>query len=167
MREYTQKELNHLISCPKIIDELPKNEMIMVKGSLCNDMRLRSIDEKHNFYVFMRKNLELQMNFSVGLIYKPGDHPEEIPLLRCNSCHGFIKDCISENPHFNTHIHYINAEDLNSGIRKPNRKEITTDYTTFEGAVVCFLTKVNIQNVEASNYLVSLKQNELFGTGGF
>ena len=162
MREYTQQELDDLISCKKKIIEPPKDEMILVNKYLRNDMKLKSIDEEYEFSVFMRKSLEFQTNFSVGLVYRPKDHPEEIHLIRCNSAHRFIYNSISEDPHFITHIHRANADDLNSGIRRPKTKEITEAYTTYESAVIHLMSLISVQDLDSCDYLARLKQTSIF-----
>jgi len=163
MREYTQQELDDLISCMKTIIEPPRNEMILVNRHLRNDMKLRSIDEKYDFSVFMRKSIEFQTNFSVGLVYRPKDHPEEIHLIRCNSAHRFIYISISEDPHFATHIHRADASNLNSGKREPKKKEITDAYTSYEGAVIYFMSLITVQDIDSCEYLAQLKQTSMFG----
>ena len=64
----TQKEIDDLIACPKVISDAPKRDMKRDRGHLRNDMRLKSADDKFEFSVFMRRNEDLPENFSIGLV---------------------------------------------------------------------------------------------------
>ena len=49
-----------------------------------NDMTLKSTDGKHSFRAFLRQSEEFPENFSVGLVYQPGEEPGSFQLIRCN-----------------------------------------------------------------------------------
>ncbi len=83
----TAEEINFLVHCPKIIEEAPKKEMRVDRGSRRNDLRLRTKDGQAAFHVFIRQNEKFPENFSIGLDYLPQDGGR-VPLLRCNGPHG-------------------------------------------------------------------------------
>ncbi|OIO97704.1 MAG: hypothetical protein AUJ92_03055 [Armatimonadetes bacterium CG2_30_59_28] len=70
---YTEEDLEQLISCPKRISQAPRREM--------------RTDGKHGFRAFMRHSLEFAEDFSLGLVYVPKDEPGSFCLMRCvTSC---------------------------------------------------------------------------------
>ena len=88
MKQYTQNELDDLISCEKEIYDPPKQDMREERGSRRNNMGLRSLDGSREFSVFMRINEDFPENFSIGLEYHPQEERGSICLLRCNGPHG-------------------------------------------------------------------------------
>lgn len=84
MAEFTQSEIDHLISCPKEILEAPYRELKLVGADWRNGAKLGALDgTKGAFLVFMRKNDDFPENFSIGLKYNAGDGRGEITLIRC------------------------------------------------------------------------------------
>lgn len=106
MRSYTQRELDELISCPKIITEAPKRQMRLEGSQRRNDMRLREKAGNRDFGVFMRMHDEFQENFSIGLKHDPRDGSGEVILLRCNGPHGEYNNRFdASHPHTEYHVH--------------------------------------------------------------
>ena len=101
-RRYTQQEIDDLIACPKAVSEAPKREMKLDRGHFRNDMRLRSIDDKLEFRVFMRRSEDMPENFSVGLAFLAKDGSGEVILLRCNGPHGGYNDSFDPNNRIGT-----------------------------------------------------------------
>lgn len=101
MDQINQKQIEDLIVCDKKIITPPHSTMQERQGSYRNDMVLESLDGKHEFYVFMRKNVAFEENYSVGLVLLTNDGPR-VNLYRCNGPHGPTN--FSNNPHFNYHI---------------------------------------------------------------
>ena len=152
MKEYTQEELEDLIKCPKLISVPPKDDFEVQKGNRKNQMRLVSVDNERLFYAFMRQSEKFPENFSIGLNYRPKEQAEEVYLIRCNYKHGYSNDPINKETHFSFHIHWIQEQHLNSGIRKLRHKKSTDEYGTFQEAVMFFLKLVNVENFENYKY---------------
>lgn len=160
-REYTPEELEYLITCPKEIVNPPKQTMTLTNGHYRNSMDLCSVDGKHKFHVYMRKNEKFQENFSIGLEYCPNDGTPNITLLRCNGPHGeHINDWKIDEHFFGYHIHIATAENINSGLRPEKNAVLTNSYATFEDALSYFLNRCNI--IGAEKYFVKYNQITLF-----
>ena len=157
MENYTQTEFDALISCPKQVTEPPRQDMRLERGHLRNDLKLGSDDDKV-FTVFIRINEKFQENFSIGLTYHPIDEPRSICLLRCNGRHGeHINSPEAEPiPHFGYHVHVAQADMLNMGQLPERFAELTTEYASYEEALVYFIRRVNL--LEAHKYFNNLPQ---------
>lgn len=148
-REYTQKELEYLISCPKEIIKPPRKSMVLTNGHQRNDMDLCSVEGKEKFRVFMRKNAQFEENFSIGLDYIPSEGGQQICLVRCNGPHGeHTNDLFSSAPHTGYHIHKATAENINAGLKPEKFAIITTEYATYDEALFFFLKQCNIKGSE-------------------
>lgn len=157
MRTFTDEELTALINCPKQISEAPRREMRVDGKMKRNDMTVKSTDGKHAFRVFMRQSDEFPENFSVGLIYLPGEDPGSFQLLRCNGQHGGEK----VHPHHAVfHIHRTKADDINAGIFEPRHIEQTGAYASFREALAHFCD--TIQLAGADDHFPGLSQTRLF-----
>ena len=88
MRTFTDEELESLIRCRKEVVDPPRREMRVDGKMKRNDMTLKSADGAHSFRVFMRQSEEFLENFSIGLVYQPGEEPGSFQLIRCNGQHG-------------------------------------------------------------------------------
>jgi hypothetical protein len=157
MKNFTQMELETLISCPKRVTDPPRQTMRLERGHLRNDLKLRSDDDKE-FSVFIRVNEKFQENFSIGLTYQPSDEPRTICLLRCNGRHGeHINNPEAEmHPHFGYHVHVAQADLMNMGELPERFAELTSEYASYEEALVYFIGRVNI--FEAHTYFSNLPQ---------
>lgn len=156
---YTDKDLSQFIACPKKISQSPRKDMKEDGSHLRNDMELESTDGKHGFRVFMRQNMDLPENFSIGMDYLPKDEPGSFCLIRCNGTHGANK---AHSHHLTCHIHRSNAEDVNAGLRVERHIEQTGEYAAFRDALRYFLSAVNVQAADLSQYFPSLTQPDLF-----
>ena len=157
MRTFTDQELIDLVTCPKQMDEPPKREMRVDGKMKRNDMTLKSLDGKHSFRVFMRQSDEFVENFSIGLMYVPGEDPGSFQLIRCNGQHGGERI----HPHHAVfHIHRSNADDINAGILEPRSIEESTAYASFQEAVAHFCAIIQLERVD--DYFPGLKQIPLF-----
>jgi hypothetical protein len=155
MTAYSQEEINHLISCPKVITEPPKKAMRSERGSRRNDIGLRSKDGELEFSVFMRINEDFHENFSIGLNYSPRDQRGTLCLLRCNGPHGdFIGDTLGA--HFRYHVHRAKASNLTAGLRAESGAEATARYASYNDALAFFLDEINVIN--AFEYFPELSQ---------
>lgn len=100
-----------------------------------NDMTLQSAEGRHSFRVFLRQSDEFPENFSIGLIYAPGEEPGSFQLIRYNGQHGGER----VHPHHAVfHIHRSKADDINAGILEPRHIEQSTAYASFRQALAHF-----------------------------
>jgi hypothetical protein len=107
------EKIDELIKCPKIIIEAyPKNGMLPDKKSsfvMRKNLKLQSTDKQYFFEVFIRHNIMLIEQFSIGLLFKTDDRAAgKIALIRYNGQHG-QSDWSSGNHYsaFHTHRRYL------------------------------------------------------------
>lgn len=161
----TTSEIKKLIGCPKKITGAdpkkgmkPDNKSEFVQR---RNLDVCSLSGEEEFSVFLRKNVELTEQFSIGLQYKTKIKDQgAIVLLRYNGMHGTYN--YSKDGHFgNFHIHRISEDLVGKGIYEPKDIELTTAYNTFDQATMIFLNEINIQNIR--DYFPSTdKQIEMF-----
>ena len=143
--------IEKLLSCEKCVIEAPKKNMQLKNRSYRNDMKVASIDLKYNFSVFMRISEDFPEDFSIGLIYLD-ENGKNYMLFRCNGPHGeSLSDFLTDEPHYGYHEHLI-LPDTNA-----MRSIITTEYGTYQDAVIHFCEKCNI--VDAKSYLTFIKND--------
>lgn len=148
MKEYSQEEIERLITCPKEIFDPPRKDMKRVRGYRRNDMKLRSTKGEHEFAVFMRINDKFQENFSIGLMYFPTGERGSVCLLRFNGPHGdFISEDDSPKTHFLPHIHKADSDNISAGLRGERGAIKTEDYASYDEALQKFIQTINIINV--------------------
>ena len=156
MRVFTDQELAELISCPKQVVEAPRREMRLDGRMKRNEMTLKSPDGKHQFRVFMRQSDDFPENFSVGLVYLPGEEPGEVILIRCNGQHGRTR----VHPHHTVfHSHRMKAEGVNAGIKEARLIEEAKDYASFGEAIRGFCKRIGLE--DGDNYFPGLNQRLL------
>lgn len=151
MRAYNQEELEELIIRPKRIIEPPHKDMRLERGSLRNDCVLEDDNtrDKMKFSVFMRKNESFPENFSIGLLVYPKDEPGSFCLLRYNGPHGdHVNDLLDPHPHSGFHIHSAKAENIAKEFSVELYAESTDSYGSYEEALMHFLKRVNIKDVD-------------------
>jgi hypothetical protein len=149
-RPYTQKEIDDLIACPKVVSDPPKKEMKPDRGHFRNDMRLESTDGESEFRAFLRRNEDFPESFSIGIVYLPRDGTSEVTLLRCNGPHGEYNESFDpSHPHYDFHVHRANAEMIESGQRPEKIAVASKDFASFEEAVHFFLKTTNIADATA------------------
>lgn len=149
MKVLSQAEIEQLIGCPKEISEPPKKEMRLEKGSLRNNMRLRSTVGEMEFTVFMRVNEDFHEDFSIGLDYHPADERGSTCLLRCNGPHGeFLGNPELPHTHFHFHIHKAKFQNMEAGLRAERGGEKTEAYASYEQALQYFLQVINVTNAD-------------------
>ncbi|RLC45041.1 MAG: hypothetical protein DRH70_08220, partial [Candidatus Coatesbacteria bacterium] len=66
---YTDKEIDYLISCEKRVKKPPRKKMRNVQGSLRNEMTVESVEGGRLFRIFMRQNIDFNESFSIGLVF--------------------------------------------------------------------------------------------------
>lgn len=157
MRTFKDDELASLIVCAKIAVDAPRRDLRVDGKMRRNDMTLKSKDGKHSFRVFMRQSDDFPENFSIGLIYQPGEEPGSFQLLRCNGQHGGER----VHPHHAVfHIHRTQADDINGGIMEPRHIEETKAYASFREALSHFCAMIQLDRPD--DYFPGLSQTRLF-----
>jgi len=157
MRIFTDEELDSLVACPKQMVDPPRRELRAEGKMKRNDMTMKSMDGTHSFRVFLRQSDEFPENFSVGLIYLPGEEPGSFQLIRCNGQHGGER----VHPHHAVfHIHRGMAEDINAGILEPRLIEQSSSYASFREALAHFCAIIHLERPD--DYFPGLKQIPLF-----
>jgi len=160
MRTFTDDELSNLVACPKQVDDPPRREMRVEGKMKRNDMTLKSLDGKHSFRVFMRQSDDFIENFSIGLMYVPGEEPGSFQLFRCNGQHGGER----VHPHHAVfHIHRGMAEDINAGILEPRFIEQSSSYASYREALAHFCAIVKLERPD--DYFPGLSQVLMFPEG--
>jgi hypothetical protein len=160
MKEYTQAELDELITCPKEITEPPRRELRLEGSQRRNDMRLRSQGGDREYRVFMRMHDDFTENFSIGLVYLPKDGNGELVLLRCNGPHGeYNANFDPQHPHAEFHVHRASEDAIRAGFRPEKRADRTEHYASYSEALSYFLQEVNIVN--AGPYFPDDRQTSL------
>lgn len=157
MRTFSDDELESLIACSKRVTDPPRREMRIDGKMKRNDMTLKSEDGKHTFRAFMRQSEEFQENFSIGLVYHPGDEPGSFQLIRCNGRHGGER----ANPHHAYfHIHRSKADDINAGNLEPRQIERTAAYGSFREALGYFCDLIKLDRPD--DFFPGIRQSMLF-----
>lgn len=159
-RRFTKEEIENLIGCAKVVSDSPKRGLKVDRGHFRNDMRLKSVDGKLEFRVFMRRSEDLPENFSIGLAFLPKDGSAEVVLLRCNGPHGGYNDSFDpEHPHWDFHVHRASAEMLEAGQRPEKAASMNRDFASYEEALQYFLRTTNV--TDAWTYLTDVAQGIL------
>jgi len=165
----TNKQIETLIKCPKTITEAePQKGMVSDPRNVHTkrkNMKLIAQGGQDEFLVFIRQNMMLTEQFSIGLRYKTENvEIGAITLIRYNGEHGTLD--WSKDQHYGSfHIYRINSTLLEQEIYEPKEIKRTNSYSTFEQALALFLQKASIVN--ASQFLSSdNKQLEMFSKQG-
>lgn len=164
MKEWTQDEIDALVSCRKRITKGPHRKMLLDRGSKRNGMELESTDGEHRFRAFMRINEAFGENFSIGLDYIGSEPGGGFCLIRCNGPHegaAIAGDPPGPNHHTGFHIHRARAENLDQGFRAEKGAEMTTDYGSYKEALSYFLRVCGIEN--ARSHFADEVEPGLFG----
>ncbi len=160
MKTFTDDELESLIQCPKQVVDPPRRAMHLDGKHKRNDMTLKSMDGKHSFRVFLRQSEVFPENFSVGLVYQPGEDPGSFQLLRCNGQHGGERI----HPHHAVfHIHRSKADDINAGILEPRQIDQAVAFASFREALAHFCRLIKLENPD--DCFPGISQTQLFPEG--
>lgn len=154
--DISQEQLLKLITCNKTIITPPKKHMVEKSCSLRNNFTAQSIELDEKFSIFLRQNTILSEDYSIGLIWNSKDNGNII-IFRCNGPHG---GNLSIKEHFVNHTHMLNITDANNDIFHENITSETTEYSTFEDAILYFCTFCGIEN--ACNYFPFMRSISLF-----
>lgn len=148
MRDYSQEELDALVTCRKVVVDPPGKTMRSSCGYLRNDFRLRSEGGQADFSVFIRVNEEFPENFSIGLLYFPRDERGRFCLVRYNGPHGPYGADGAEH-HATSHIHKALADNIAAGKRPEAGARLTTKFaSSYRDALRAFLSDINVPNAD-------------------
>ncbi len=142
MAELTQDDIDNLISCEKLVMVAPRRTLKAQNAYEENGLQVMSVDGQYQFKIFIRRNLKLRENFSVGLIYVPRDGSGEVRLVRCNGNHDHRNpngDLIS-----GFHLHLATEDALELGLKSDRYAELATSYATLEEAIYYFFSYTNV-----------------------
>lgn len=156
-----QSEIDGLISEPKRIARAnPTHGMKPDGRNEKKNLDLVSVDGNHRFDVFIRKNLSLIEDFSVGLIYKSNQKElGDVMLIRFNGSHG--QSDWSESRHYSAfHIHTITEDFLRKGIREPKNITLTDRFSSLDQALTEFFSNIAVEAWQA--HFPELKQMPMF-----
>ena len=135
--DLTRKRMDDLIDIAKRIVEPVPRSWTEERGHRRRTFRAESIDRKASFRIFARVNERFQENFTIGLAWQT---PEggEIVLLRCNGPHGIHRNqgFPPDDPHYGCHVHRVRPEDAAIGLTVERDAEKTSEYSSFEEAVL-------------------------------
>ena len=144
--------IQELISCPKKPLNAERKKLLLENRHYKNNIALTSIDGKYQYKMFMRKSDEFIEDFSIGLIWtNANEHiniSKSIILLRCQGPHDG-KQPLDSDTHHSYHTHTITIEDIaNRRYQKPSNREITDKFHSYDQALLYFIKKCGIINLE-------------------
>lgn len=156
--EISPERLEALITAKKQITMPPKKEMIIDRKFKRNDFDAYSPTLHEYYHIFMRQNIDLPDNYSIGLMLNRKDE-KPIIIFRCNGPHGGNEN----SPHlFVTHIHKLNVENAkNDTFQETDTKE-TDEFSTFEDAAFFFFNYCGFDEIEMQKYFPFLYNISLF-----
>jgi hypothetical protein len=155
---YTDEFIRELLSCEKMITKPPTKEYKTERQQDKKDFSVDSKEGKYKFKVFIRKNINFEENFSIGLLYNPQNGEEVVCLLRFNGRHGGNR---AAQHHFEYHIHSGTAKIINDGLKSDSNIDITTDYASLDDAIQIFLSRINLDLIDKQRYFPSNQINLL------
>ena len=160
----TDADIQSLIRWPKVIvGKSPATGYREENGQRRCDLELQSADGSGlAFPAFIRQNIRLPRNFSVGLRYAVNEGKlATITLTRYNGPHG--EQSRSSDGHYALpHIHSITQEEIEAGHSQPqeSHRELTNRYFTFEEALRVFFDDTATQNYR--DYFRNLLEPRMF-----
>ena len=160
----TDDDIQELIRLPKaIVDRSPARGYQEENGQRRCDLNLQASDGTGlAFLVFIRQNLRLPGNFSIGLRCAVNRGKlTTVTLARYNGPHGEHSRA-SDGHYALPHIHYITADEIAHGHSQPqeNRRELTGRYDALEEALRVFFQDTSTGNYAA--FFPELTQARLF-----
>lgn len=144
--------LQEVITCPKRVVKADRKKMILENRHYKNKLDLLSTDDRYAFKMFMRQSDEFIEDFSVGLIWtNPQEHinvNKSIVMLRCQGPHDG-KQAVGFDLHHDFHTHEISLSDIqDKRFLKPSNRTINNNFRSFEQALMFFVEKCAIINIE-------------------
>lgn len=148
----TDKFLQEVITCPKRVTKAERKKMVLENRHYKNKLDLLSEDNTYAFKMFMRQSDEFVEDFSVGLIWT---NPQEfinvsknIIMLRCQGPHDGKQE-LGFDIHHDFHIHEITSMDIEQKrFTRPSNRTSTDKFHSFEQALMFFIEKCGIMNIE-------------------
>jgi hypothetical protein len=108
----------------------------------------------------MRQSEDFVENFSIGMIYQPGEEPGSFDLIRCNGQHGGER---AHSHHALFHVHRARADDINAGILEARDIQQAENYASFREALAFFCRLIDMPTPDA--YFPGITQIRLFEAG--
>lgn len=148
----TEDLINHLIICEKIPIKAERRKMILENRHYKNNIDLISTTGNYKFRMFMRQSDEFIEDFSIGLIWTNANEVVNIMkpmiLLRCQGPHDG-KQPLDSDVHHSYHTHTLTVDDFdNKRYLKPSNRETTTQFQSFNQALLYFKDKCGIMNLD-------------------
>ncbi len=145
------QEIQTLIRLPKtIVDRSPVRDYREENGQRRCDLNLQASDGTGlTFPVFIRQNIRLSGNFSIGLRYVVNQGKlTTVTLARYNGPHGETSRA-ADGHYALPHIHYITEAEIVAGHSQPqeNHRELTDRYANLDEAL-----RVFFQDTATGNY---------------
>ena len=142
--------VQEIIDCPKTITRKRKPDFPLDNRSYRMDIDLECDLPGINLVMFLRRSQEFAEDFSVGLRLKTPNPIIEytIVLYRNQGPHGAQSpDLTMRTLHNDYHCHFYSEDDLFYRRKTPSLKnKQTAGFSSFEGAVVNFLTTCNVSD---------------------
>ena len=160
----TEQDIQDLIRLPKVIvGRHPAQGYREENGQRRCDLELESSDETGRaFPVFVRQNIRLPGNFSIGLRYAVNRGKlTTVTLVRYNGPHGEHGNA-PDGHYALPHVHYITAAEMEAGYSQPqeNHREVTDKYGNLEDALRVFFNDTATGNY--ATYFPELIQSRMF-----
>lgn len=139
----TDDQINPLMEMHKRIENPGAKNRIEGKHTR-RDFRVKSMDDKHEFALFVRQSTLLPDSFSAGLRWL-SQSGESLMLVRFNGpSHPHSNTLEGERFEFEHHIHRATERYLAAGKKDEGYAEVSKEYKTINGALHCLVKKCNI-----------------------
>ncbi len=164
MAQYSDSNIQTLISCAKVVCDPPKKTPRLVDADLRNEMVLNPVDASigGDFHCFMRQCEDFPENFSVGMRFRPRDSRLEVTLLRYNGPHGPFnganKGHLSDHPHWGFHIHSATEKAQDEGKKAEYYAKLSSTFGSFGEAINEIARNIGMNDTEIEKYFPIEKQ---------
>lgn len=148
----TEHFLQEVITCPKRAIKAERKKMVLDNRHYRNRLDLLSTDDQYIFRMFMRQSDEFIEDFSIGLIWtNPQKYihvNKSIVMLRCQGPHDG-KQAVGFDLHHDFHTHEISLLDIQEKrFQKPSNRTANNTFRSYEQALMFFIEKCGIINIE-------------------
>jgi len=140
--------IEEYITCKKIIERKRRPSFKLENRHYRMDVALKCPDSSARMSMFLRKSVDFIEDFSVGLkLEGPNEFLEyTIVLVRYQGPHGGQSTTgMMEDLHNSYHIHEYTQKDFDCRRKRASYKG-TSEFSSFEEAVVLFMKRCNIED---------------------